>query len=258
VNGFIFGGLSVDDAVALEHFAEAGGNLISEFNSLSDPTPRDARQIMSEIMAIEWLGWTGRFIVEYREVKKLYPWFEALYRHNYGSRPLPKGPGMMLIHESGKLVVLSGAVFEKSMPTLTLTKRGKEWMAEPVGSPPYYGWFGIVTTGIDTDVLAQIVMPTPDDWEEHFRLKGIPKKFPLITRRRVKNSDRIYIAANISVVDEVPTFHTLAFLPNILSTIHRRRDSQHYGPTYWQFFVPVVGKILKDAATRSDFHKERL
>lgn len=250
VKGFIFGGLNEADAKALEEFVRQGGNVISEFNSISDPTPKAARAIMTNIMAIEWLGWSGRFVLDFSEVSEQYPWFEQLYRNNYGDKAMPKGPGMMLINESGKMVVLVGAPFEQSMPSLTLTPLGKEWMDRPVGTPPYYGWFGIVDTGNDVEVLAEIVMPTPEDWETQFRLRGVPKKFPLITRKKRKDTQQIYIAANISVVDEVPTFHSLAFLPKLLATIHRRRDSQHHGPTYWQFFVPVIGKILVDAVER--------
>ena len=256
IKGFVFGGLNDADANALKTFVERGGSIISEFNSLSDPTPETARAIMTNIMDIEWLGWSGRFVSDFGPVPKQYPWFEKLYHQNYGKTSMPAGPGMMLIHESGKMVVLHGAPFEQSMPSLALTPLGKEWMDTPVGTPPYYGWFGVIDTGNDTDVLAEIIMPTPKDWDAQFRPEGIPQKFPLLTRKKQKKTEQIYIAANVSVVDEVPTLHSLAFLPKLLSTIHRRRDSQHHGPTYWQFFVPVIGKILVDAADQEATQKK--
>jgi hypothetical protein len=251
VNGFIFGGLSREDAQALEGFAKRG-NIVSEFNSLSDPTPKEARQIMSEIMGIEWHSWAGRFVSEFQKVPEQYPWFTALYRLNYGKTPLPIGPGMMLIGKNEELVVLHGAVFERSMPTLALTPLGRDWIKRPVGTPPYYGWFGVVTAMGDTEVLAEIEMPNPEGWEAAYRPKGVPRRFPLLTRRRVGRHQHIYIAANISVVDEVPNHYGLAYLPKLLSVIHRRRDSQDHGPAYWQFFVPVVGKILLDASREID------
>ena len=253
-NGFIFGGLSIEDATALASFSEKG-NIISEFNSLSDPTPVEARHIVADIMGIDWVGWAGRFIVNFAEVPKEYPWFVALYEAQYKKRPLPKGHGMMLISQDGRLVVLHGAVFERSMPTLMLTDLGRKWISQPVGMPPYYGWFGVVTPLAPkegTEVLAEIVLPTPTGWREVYRQKGVPTRFPLVTRKRNHGRQYIDISANISVVDEVPTHHGLAFLPKLLSTIHRRRDSQEHGPAFWQFFVPVMSKILVDAAVEAD------
>ena len=246
-NGFIFGGLSKADADALADFSKHG-SIVSEFNSLSDPTPKEVRRTVADIMGIERRGWVGRFITDFQKVPEEYPWFTALYNTQYKDEPLPTGAGMMLISETGALIVLSGAVFEKSMPTLLLTPRGKEWMGIPIGTPPYYGWFGVITAKPGTDVLAEIEMPTPDDWERRFRAKGVPKRFPLMTRKTADNRQQIYISANISVVDETPTFRGLAYLPKLLAVIHRRRDSQDHGPAYWQFFVPVVGRLLTDAA----------
>jgi hypothetical protein len=99
----------------------------------------------------------------------------------------------------------------------------------------------------NTEVIAEIVLPTPKGWKEVYKSKGVPVRFPLITRKHEGDTQQIYIAGNISVVDEVPTHHGLAFLPKLLSTIHRRRDSQDYGPAYWQLYVPVMSKILIEA-----------
>jgi hypothetical protein len=97
-------------------------------------------------------------------------------------------------------------------------------------------------------------LPTPLDWEAQLEAAGIPSRFPALLRRKVGQSERIYIAADISLLEEVPNFYGLALLPRILAAINRRRDSRRYGPTFWQFFVPVVSKILTEAVSvrRSD------
>lgn len=247
-DGFIFGGLSLEDAAALRDFADGGGGIVSEFNSLADPTPPPARDILSSVMGVEQRGWTGRFVAEFQKVKDEFRWFDALYKTNFEERPLPRGPGLMLIHEDGRMVLLSGALFEESMPSISLTAKGKEWMGMPVGAPPYYGWFGVVSAAPGTTVLAEMILPTPEDWKKTLYRNGLPTHFAVLTRKRVGTSERFYIAADISLMDEVPKTYSLAFLPRMLAAVHRRRDSLQYSPTFWQFFVPVVGKILTDAA----------
>lgn len=247
-DGFIFGGLSLEDATVLRNFTDGGGSIVSEFNSSADPTPRPARDIMSSIMGVEPQGWTGRFVAEFQKVNLEFRWFDELYKSNFGKRPLPRGPGLMLIHEDGRMVLLSGGLFEESMPSLSLTSKGKEWMGMPVGSPPYYGWFGVIAAASDAVVLAEMMLPTGGEWGETLRRNGLASRFPVLTLRTVGGSKRYYVAADISLLDEVPKTHSLAFLPRISAALHRRRDSLQYAPTFWQFFVPVVGKILSDAA----------
>ena len=250
-NGFIFGGLTLSDAATLTAFTDRGGSIISEFNSLADPTPQEARRILSTILGVRQTGWVGRFVSDISTLPRQHAWFTDLYRRAFGKRPIPAGPGMMLLHEDGRLVLLSGAPFEQSMPTLALTEEGREWMTTPVGTPPYYGWFGICAPDDGTEVLAELLLPKLNGWKKSLSESGVPLRFPAVTRKQTGSSIRYALAADISVLEEVPNFYGLAFLPRMLAAVNRRRDSRRNEPTFWQFFVPVVGKMLTDAANDS-------
>ena len=129
-----------------------------------------------------------------------------------------------------------------------VTEAGKKRFPGSYGTPPFYDWFSIVETQREVEVLAEIHLPVPDNGEKRWRRLGVTPRSPLLTWYERGGAKRIYLAANLSVNDEVP-IHQLAGLPSILATLHRRRDSVSHGPAFWQFFVPVMGRVLSALTT---------
>ncbi len=251
IHGMLFGGLSIDDAIEVSSFVERGGSIILEFNSLTGSTEHSARKIIEPIANVKWSGWSGRFMEQLSEAVDFFPWFKEVYKINYPKASLPSGPGMIFVNENQRMLVLKGQPFEQSAPFLTLTPSGNRWFKGPVGFPPYYDWFSIVEPQKGAEVLAEIVMPYPADWSEQLKNAGLPLTVPLLTRTTINKSNRIFLAANICVADDFPPRHELAGLEKLSAVLHRRKDRLDPGPTYWQFFVPVMGKILSNAAQKS-------
>jgi hypothetical protein len=245
--GLIFGGLSPADGTAISQFVKRKGHLVMEFNSIEDPTHPVTRKLIEGIVGIRWTGWAGRFVPSFIDAANEIPWFYPMFLKAYPKARLPKGEGMIMVHRDGKLVVLSGQPFEESIPSLVVTDKGRERFPGAYGSPPFYDWFSIVEKVDNVEVLAEIQLPVPGNWEAEWRKVGLEPRSPLLTWYDRGGAKRVYLAANLSALDGVPV-HQLAGLPTVLAWLYRRRDSVTDRPAFWQFFVPVMGRVLTSFA----------
>ncbi|MCP4603179.1 MAG: hypothetical protein GY847_22140 [Proteobacteria bacterium] len=248
----IFGALSEDDAYALKDYVTNRRNIILEFNTFGDPTKPSARAIAESLVGVHWTGWAGRFFDDLSDESSVPTWLPKLHEAQYPGRPLPSGPGILLVHKSSRIVILDGEVFEKSVPVLRVTNTGRRRFPDIRGTPPYFGWFAIVSPKMGVEVLAEVFLPTPLDWKKRCRNADIPIVFPLLTELSIFGSTRLYISANLANLDEAPGLYQLAGLPLLQAAIHRRRDTASEKPAYWQFYVPVMGKILKSASQETN------
>ncbi len=252
----VFGGLSMKDVEDLTYFANHQKNVILEFNAFDEPTKQGPREAAEKLMGVVSTGWAGCFIPSLSDSTSFPEWMPRLYSSRYPGQSLPSGPAMLFIHRDGRLLLLHGEPFERTMPSLLVTKAGKERFPEVLGTPPYFGWFSIVTPEMGVVTLAEIRLPTPPDWKKRLAQFHIPESFALLTLKRTQGSYRYYLAANLSNMDEIPQVYRMAGLPRLEAAVHRRRDSFNYGPAYWQFLFPVMSDILKKAALETPGPKE--
>ncbi len=245
----LFGALTMKDMQALSSFTEKGGNIFFEFNSFSEPTAPEVRAAAEALTGVTWTGWTGRFFQDLSDLESIPPWLPRLYKAQYNGQNLPQGPGILLVNEVGRVVVLSGERFEKSAPILNITSTGKRMYPRTYGTPPYFGWFSLVNSRAGVDVLAEIILPTPSPaWEKAYQMAKIPIVSPLLTQLSMNNSNRFYMAANLSNLDNAPDVYRLAGVSLLQAAVHRRRDSVSEMPAYWQLYVPAVSEILIKSA----------
>jgi len=248
----LFGGLTREDAEALSDFVVKGGNLIMEFNSFASSSEDPARKIGEELMGVRWTGWAGRTVDDLNDKTITPRWIPDRYRANYPNQPFPDGPALFLVHTDGSLVVLDGEPIENASPSLRVTQQGKAVLQDVYASPPYYGWFAIMAPQKGVEVLAEIQLPTVDRWQQSYRKAGIPLAFPLLTRLRVNQTQRIYIGADIANLEDSPRHYQLAGLPTLQAAVNRRRDKISNRPAYWQFYFPAIGEILRKASSIRD------
>ena len=247
----VFGALSLDDAKALSLFASEGKSLILEFNSFATPTDPEARSIAEDLVGVTWTGWSGRFFPDLGDLEDVPAWFEKIYPIQYPGRPMPRGPGILFIHNSGRVVVLGNQAFEKSAPFLRASHIGKQTYSSNYGTPPFFGWFSIVTPkSTEIKVLAELILPNHYEWRKICRKARIPTVFPVITEHQSGKSKRIYLAANLANMDDQPGMHSLVGIPSLQKAVNRRRDAVSEKPAYWQIYVPMMGKIINAASSQ--------
>ncbi|MDK2976046.1 MAG: hypothetical protein PWP06_521 [Candidatus Marinimicrobia bacterium] len=103
----IYGGISLQDARFLEMIQSLGKPVMAEFNFLGSPTPHDVRRQIEKNFHLKSTGWTGRYFDDLDILNTDIPrWIFEIYQEQYDTIWELKGPGTILVHENGTLLIL--------------------------------------------------------------------------------------------------------------------------------------------------------
>lgn len=241
----IFGGLSLADAEAIRGHLERGRHTLLEFNSLEEPTDPAARTMLEGLFGVHWTGWTGRTFLDLRDTTDVPRWLPRLFKEQYGDVPMPRTPVLALVHRDGRLLLVPDPVSTRVSPELAMTAAGAQAIPGTNGGADYYYWFPVLDLAPGTELLAELEFPDTPRMDSVRALAGVPRRIPLLTRRIVDGSHRIYLAADLSDTDFDPgafRFAGLARLHRALKVDPRIYNSQM---AYWQFYFPAVSQLLQ-------------
>lgn len=245
----VFGGISNDDARAMATFVAGGHHLYLEYNGLEEPTQPEARAVMEELLGVHWTGWTGRSFLNLYDTADVPHWLPRLYRQQYGNDNMPEGPTLAFIHRNGRLLLISNPDAPRVAPRVMLTPTGNELLPAASSGANYYYWFPVLEALPGTEVLAEFALPDLPAMPVLLREMNASERIPLLTRKVLLGSHRIYMAADLSDTDFEPGHYRFAGISWLRSITQRRRDAFTSQNPYWQFYVPAVTRLLS-APTR--------
>ena len=241
----IFGGISSEDARAINTFVGSGHNLYLEFNSLEEPTAAEARAVLEELLGVHWTGWTGRAFLNLYDTNDVPHWLPRLYRQQYGNDSMPEGPTLALIHRNGRLLLISNPDPNRVSPRIALTPQGEPLLDGAIGGANYYYWFPILEAQPGTEVLAEFLLPELPARPVLLKEMNAPERIPLLTRKVLLGSHRIYMAADLSDTDFDTGSYEFAWIDTLRSFTERRRDAYNGENAFWQFYVPSLKRLLR-------------
>jgi hypothetical protein len=140
----IYGGINWEDLLFWEYMISMDKLLIAEniFLPLGPEDPK--RKKATQLLGIEWKGWTGRFFHTLNIQGKgfLIPsWMPRLYEEQYAKPWEFRHPGIVLVHEDGAVIVLEQHTHLKTPnPQLRADKKHREYygVSDRISYP---GWF---------------------------------------------------------------------------------------------------------------------
>jgi len=241
----IFGGISNEDARAIASFATSGHHLYLEFNSLEEPTEAEARAVLEELLGVHWTGWTGRSFLNLYDTTDVPHWLPRLYREQYGNDNMPEGPTLVLIHRNGRLLLISNPEMNRVSPRIGITQVGENVIPGASSGANYYYWFPILEALPGTEVLAEFVLPDLPAMPVLLKEMNASGRIPLLTRKVLLGSHRIYMAADLSDTDFDTGIYQFAGLSFLRTITERRRDAFNGENAFWQLYVPAITRLLR-------------
>ncbi len=242
----LFGGLSTADGDSLQRFAERGGHLFLEFNSLEEPTTGRARQVVSDLVGVQWTGWVGRTFASLRDTTDVPHWLPRLFAEQYPNVELPRDPSLVLIHADGRLRVFPERDPTAVAPRVAVTDAGRRALGTARGGSPYTFWFSVLAATDSATVLAELVMPDVPGLAVALDSLGLPRRMPLVTRRIVEGSHRVYVAGDLSDADFRTGWYQFAGIARARALLSGRGVRRPGGAwTFWQFTAPAYRALLE-------------
>lgn len=249
----IYGGLTLEEINTIRNaIYKDRTTLVAEFNTFASPTSKKAREEITDLLALDWSGWIGRYFreLDLGKTEEITQTIVNQYERQENVEWNFSGSGFVLIHEDESIVVLEeGTHVGKGGIHLRFTDAGQNFF-DLKESPPYYYWFDIVDPHNQDDVLAYYNWDLTTEGKEKLDQSQIPLSFAAITKSTKHKNPTYYFAGDFVDIENTPTFYQYSWLPNLKKffSINIPGETKTF---YWKTYVPMMRAILKEAYENS-------
>ncbi len=234
----LFGGLSEEDLETLERAARGGVTLIAEFNLAAEPTADSVRRRSEALFGFHWSGWTGRRSTDLSV--DVPGWAIAAWEAQAGTAWSYAGPGFLLVHQDGRIVVLAARDLEGAGLHFLPTSAGDSLGMRPASAPQ--GWFDLVEP-VDAAVLGLYRWSVTPQGDSTLADAGIPRTAAAVLGRRAGSSRVFYLAGDFANAPRIPPWTELRWG----AAVHRLVPEWWLPPNdafFWRAYVPLLTHIL--------------
>ncbi len=242
----IYGGTRWQDVRLLRRMREQKKLIVLEFNSVGTPTPARYRQPIQEMFHFQWSGWTGRYFEMLDTLKnpELPRWIVRLYRQQHHNRWPFTGGGIVLVHTSETIEILSEEQdLSYPYPQIVSTPAGRHRFGLPEKIDFAY-WFDIVYPQGENRSFAEYHLLTTARGDSLLKTHGIPHRFTALFGHQ-DGYWFYYLAGDFSDNPiSLSTSHLrwIEFFRGLMYT----REPLDRTRFFWQFYRPLVTTILRE------------
>lgn len=252
-SSFLYGGLEMKEWQAIKNqVVSNGADLVVEFNTFASPTTEDVRKDITDFLALEWSGWSGRHFSELDSATSEVPqWIISSYEKTEGKNWSFKGGGFVLVNDfEGTVVVLSEELGEVGAGGLhvSFTEQGQKHFSLEK-SPSFDYWFDINTASPEAEVLADYQWNVKKQGSAKLQEAGIPESFPAVLYQQKNRSNVYYFAGDFVDVGETPGFYkyeAFSTIRSLLSFDALNSESNFY----WKTYTPMMKTILANSGSK--------
>lgn len=237
-------GLSYEDIASASAAHENGSTLIAESDVFGSATQDSVKKEVESQFGVTNTGWTGRYIADMSDLTDVPSWAQSLYESQYGTKWDYTGAGILLVSDSGQLVVLEqDKDFNRSMLTISVDDEyTKEFGRHSLN---YYNWFVIVKASYNTQTIADFHLDLNDSGKEKFSQISDSTTFPAVVRTQDSRAPAYFFAGDFN--DYVASARYSRFLfSNILYQFFSYDRSGDITNFYWNFYYPMMKTILRE------------
>lgn len=259
-SGSIYGGLSEKDLMMMRRMKDANKLVIAEFNTIGFPTPSEMRRQFEQLYGISWTGWMIRSIASLDTLNNpdLPRWIVRTYRQANSGRWPFTAAGILCVHESGKVLILeNGRELKDWIPVINATANFQDEMGVP-SQLIYPYWMDVWKNNNDSNqVVANYSIPVTAAGMNMLSSEGISAEFPAIIRRTT-GSRFYYFCGDFADNPTKFRFAQLEGVSKLKFLLYNAIDKTDRNRFFWEFYLPMMQRILKDEYKRSPNYEKGL
>jgi hypothetical protein len=239
----IYGGVTEDEARAIEAFALRGGLVVAEFNTFASPTPAPVRERLERLFGLRWTHWVARYWPDLQDHNEVPGWIGRLWEKVNHTPFEAKGGGLVLVHDDDDIVVLlAGSDLTDDVVTQQRTAKGAVFDLPVRGG--FWFWMDVVEA-TDGEVLYEHTIATTAAGAQKLADHRLRARFPAL----VKRGDAWYFAGD--VVDtalELGSPELAGLLPWRSHVTGCGGGAAGDEGFFWGFYVPIVSRLFASRA----------
>lgn len=250
----VYGGMVNEDYTLMQNMYQNRKLILSEYNIIASPTSLDVRRKTERLMGIDFTGWTGRYYhsLDTSRNPDIPRWMRRLHERFYGRKFVYDDvPGLVLIHESNRIVVLQNeADLEHEVPVIHTPLETQEAFNLPEYLR-YPFWFDITLAQDEKDVYSSYKLHTTERGDSILQRHGIPKEFPAVIGDRDEGL-HYYFCGDFS---DNPIPFGLSYFKGVeifKELFYNNRDFLDRKKFFWEYYRPLIDHIVTDYRQRQE------
>lgn len=238
-----YGGLQREELALIQAMNQQGKLVIAEFNVLASPTRLNLRKEAEALLGVTWSGWVGRAFASLDAARPDVPtWLPEQYQRQHGTPWAFAGAGLVFIHETGQVVVLTQEThLDEPWPLIVPTSEAQVTYRLPPETT-YSHWFDVVTPHESHHVLASYRLQTAAAGTALLEAHGLSSVFPAIIAS--PEAPVYYFAGDFADTPALPMRHAqLRGIDMFSSFLYDTDDASDRIHFFWSFYKPLVTNI---------------
>lgn len=243
-------GISDDDMAYINFAYESGAPIIAEATLFSSPLSDSVRSQLINLLGVTPTKWIGRYIVDLEDFTDVPDWAPPMYEQQEGVEWRFTGPGILLVSEDGKIIVLEQNTdfISKDLLKIYINDEYKKEFGE-CGACNFYNWFELIEPNYGTENIATFEFDLNAIGMEKIREISKTPRFCAISRRQEEGYAPVYFFSGDSN-DYVngERYGNFLFANQLFKfmSYDRQGDISNF---FWRFYNPLARKILSDTNT---------
>lgn len=256
------GGISNDDLSVVAYAYGSGAPIIGETTLFSSGLSDSVYSQLSSLFGVTPKKWIGRYIVDLEDFTDIPDWAPPMYEQQEGVEWRFTGPGILLVSNDGKIIVLEQNTDFSSKDLLKIYINDK-YKSEFSGCSDcnFYNWFELVDANYGTETIATFDFDLNATGMEKIKEISKTPRFCAIARKTEKNRPPVYFfSGDFNDYVSGDRYGQFLFANQLFKflSFDRQGDISNF---YWNFYNPLMRHILDKTAsteyvTKNENHKE--
>jgi len=253
----IYGGLTWVELELLKKMKERKKLILTEFNIIGSPTPRNIRKGFEDEFDMRWSGWIGRYFetLDTNKNKEIPQWLKRNYLEQHDSIwPFTKS-GIAFVRWDDKVEILENNTHLNIDVPIIHTHVAYMNKYNIPATMKYPFWFDIIDYHGKNQVTSEYIIDCNSEGVKLMRTWGIPTKFPAVLEYDKPNDYLFYYFAG-DFCDNPVTMNTSKFRGvQWVSSFFYLKNTVERDSFFWNYYRPMLRRIID--TYYADFVKEK-
>ncbi len=248
-------GISSDEMSYISFAHEYGAQVVTEMALFSSPMSDSVFAQMTALTGVTPTKWIGRYLVDLEDFSDVPDWAPPMYEQQEGVEWRFTGPGILLVSNDGKIIILEQNTDFTSQNLLQIYIND-DYKSEFGGCDQcnFYNWFELVEPNYGTETIATFAFDLNAVGMEKIKEISKTPRFAAVTRRQEEGYAPVYYFAG-DCCDYVngDRYGCFLFANEFFKFLSydRQGDISNF---YWRFYTPMLRHILDNTTSRK--HEE--
>lgn len=243
-------GISSDDLSVIAYAYGSGAPVIGETTLFSSALSDSVYSQLTSLFGVTPKKWIGRYIVDLEDFTDIPDWAPPMYEQQEGVEWRFTGPGILLVSNDGKIIILEQNTDFSSKDLLKIYINEKYKAEFPdCADCNFYNWFELIDSNYNTESIATFDFDLNAVGMEKIKEISKTPRFCAIARKQEKNHPPVYFfAGDFNDYVNGERYGKFLFANQFFKflSFDRQGDISNF---YWNFYNPLMRHILDKTKT---------